>query len=271
MSVQELAALILRHERELHFAAGALMILVGVMVWLVEVCGGARATYGRYASLSTARWYGPTVHPKMAWVFQESWAFMVALMLITVGEPRCLASRPNQILLAMFMGHYAYRSFWYPLRMRGGARMPIGLCLLASLFCAFNGYLQARAWTALDLVSVATPAEQALFGVGCALWAVGLAVNLHSDSVLRNLRKPGETGYKIPYGGAFELVTGANYFGEILEWCGYALAAQHIVAVAFAVFTFCNTGPRAYHHHLWYREKFDDYPPARRALIPWVW
>lgn len=29
---------------------------------------------------------------------------------------------------------------------------------------------------------------------------VGMTINIHSDHVLRNLRKPGETGYKIPRG-----------------------------------------------------------------------
>ena len=30
--------------------------------------------------------------------------------------------------------------------------------------------------------------------VGLALWAVGWGVNLHSDHILRNLRKPGDSG-----------------------------------------------------------------------------
>jgi hypothetical protein len=37
-------------------------------------------------------------------------------------------------------------------------------------------------------------------------------------------RRPGETGYKIPHGGLFRLVTGANFLGEIFEWGGWALA-----------------------------------------------
>jgi hypothetical protein len=37
-------------------------------------------------------------------------------------------------------------------------------------------------------------------------------------------RRPGETGYKIPHGGLFRLVTGANFLGEIIEWGGWALA-----------------------------------------------
>jgi 3-oxo-5-alpha-steroid 4-dehydrogenase 1 len=44
-------------------------------------------------------------------------------------------------------------------------------------------------------------------------------------SVLRNLRKPGDTGYYIPKGGMFEYVSGANFFGEILEWTGFAIAS----------------------------------------------
>ena len=49
---------------------------------------------------------------------------------------------------------------------------------------------------------------------------------LHSDSILASLRGPGETGYKIPRGGLFCLLSAPNYFGETLEWCGFAAFAQ---------------------------------------------
>lgn len=78
-------------------------------------------------------------------------------------------------------------------------------------------------------------------------------------------------GYSIPRGGMFELVSGANFFGEILEWLGWAVAAWRLPAGAFALFTACNIGPRAWHHHLDYRRRFGSaYPQHRKALIPFI-
>uniref|UniRef100_A0A5F9DFC2 Steroid 5 alpha-reductase 1 n=1 Tax=Oryctolagus cuniculus TaxID=9986 RepID=A0A5F9DFC2_RABIT len=105
---------------------------------------------------------------------------------------------------------------------------------------------------------------------GFALWFLGLLINIHSDHILRNLRRPGETGYKIPRGGLFEFVTAANYFGEITEWCGFALASWSLQGSAFAMFTFCVLLTRAEQHHQWYLEKFEDYPKFRKILIPFL-
>lgn len=89
------------------------------------------------------------------------------------------------------------------------------------------------------------------FIIGVLLFGLGMFINMHSDMLLRRLRKPGETAYKIPYGGAFNLVTGsvistleahfvaANYFGELTEWLGYTIAMWDVAALQFFVFTFC--------------------------------
>jgi len=42
-----------------------------------------------------------------------------------------------------------------------------------------------------------------MFFSGLAMFISGLVINIHSDHILRNLRKPGETGYKIPTGTLF--------------------------------------------------------------------
>ena len=50
-------------------------------------------------------------------------------------------------------------------------------------------------------------------------------------------------------GGMFTYVSGANFFGEIVEWSGFALACWSIPSLSFAVFTALNIGPRAIQHH----------------------
>eukprot|EP00660_Eupelagonema_oceanica_P014850 gene14850-biopygen37094 len=42
---------------------------------------------------------------------------------------------------------------------------------------------------------------------------------------------PETVPYKIPYGGAFEYVSGANFFGEIVEWYGWGIAGVAVDAV----------------------------------------
>lgn len=265
------------NEPELHSAACWLIVLVGACVAFVEHGLGARAPYGRHSALMVARWYGPTIDPRAAWCFQESWAVIVPIALLcstgAAARAHCLASPGNLALLGMFVGHYAYRSVGYPLRMpRGASRMPIGLCALATAFMAFNGYVQGRAWTALEVVDLHSDASLARLGLGAFVWAAGLSINLQSDALLRGLRRPSETGYSVPRGGAFEYVSCANYLGEIVEWCGYALASGgRLPAVAWAFFTAANLVPRAKHHHEWYRDKFDDYPKHRKALVPFLW
>ena len=73
-----------------------------------------------------------------------------------------------------------------------------------------------------------------------------------------------------PFGGLYRWVSCPNYLGEILEWSGWALATWSWPGLAFAVFTFANLAPRALSTHRWYRETFADYPPERKALVPFV-
>ena len=98
----------------------------------------------------------------------------------------------------------------------------------------------------------------------------GDALDLRADSILRNLRTPGESSYKIPRGGLYERISCPNYLGEILEWLGWALATWSLAGLAFAVYTIANLGPRAISHHRWYQREFDDYPGDRKALIPYL-
>jgi len=137
------------------------------------------------------------------------------------------------------------------------------------LYCSLNGYLQARRLMVLH----AYPEEwltQPRFLIGSVIFVVGFIMNNVADYVLRNLRKPGQTSYQIPYGAGFGYVSAANYFWELVEWWGFCIACWSYSALSFAFFSMCNLVPRAWQVHHFYRNKFEDYPPNRKAVIPFI-
>ena len=48
----------------------------------------------------------------------------------------------------------------------------------------------------------------------------------------------------------FNYVTAANYFGELVEWCGFLMLTWPSPASGcFLYMTFCNLAPRAWSRH----------------------
>ncbi|XP_003134204.5 3-oxo-5-alpha-steroid 4-dehydrogenase 1 [Sus scrofa] len=243
----------------LAYLEGALAFLCYVILKLVG------SPYGRYASPRSAF----RLPARAAWAVQELPSLALPILACAGAPAERLSRWPNCILLAMFLIHYAQRALVFPFLIRGGKPMPLYPFILAFLFCTYNGYLQSR-YLSQYAVYADDWVTDPRFLAGFALWFIGMLINIHSDHVLRNLRKPGETGYKIPRGGLFEYVTAANYLGEVVEWCGYALASWSIQGSAFALFTFCVLCTRAQQHHQWYHEKFEDYPKFRKIMIPFL-
>jgi len=224
-----------------------------------------RAWYGRY---TTNTGYGPLIPGKLSWMLQESPCVIVPLIFLYYANPACLGSPINMLIIAMFLIHYIQRALIYPLLIQGGKPTPLLVFFLALLFCTTNSVVQMHS---LTLHHVYTLAEAGRVALGIVIFFLGMAINVQSDAILRNLRKPGETGYKIPRGGMFEYVSGANFFGEIVEWAGYAIACWSLSGFSFWFFTLCNIGPRGYHHHQWYLQKFKgEYPKERKAIIPFI-
>ncbi|CAG0882136.1 unnamed protein product [Darwinula stevensoni] len=225
-----------------------------------------RAPYGRYTS---TRYGKLTIPSNLAWFIQESSCFFTALYVLLTTLRRSIPS-VNKVLLFMFFAHYFQRGFVYPYLMKKSQEHPLFITLNAVLFCVYHGYLQA-----FYLVEAATyPAHHFYtpqFLLGSALFLIGMGTNMHSDHLLRSLRGSGESGYKIPRGGIFEYVSAGNYFGELLEWWGFALASWFsLPALSFAVFVALFLIPRGMHHHKFYQEKFEDYPKNRKAIIPFI-
>jgi hypothetical protein len=100
-----------------------------------------------------------------------------------------------------------------------------------------------------------------------------MAINMHSDYVIRHLRKPGDTNHYLPSRGLYRYVTSANYFGEFIEWCGFAILTWSLSGAVFALWTFANLAPRAHRIYKRYLSEFPDQMAARprKRMIPYVW
>ena len=55
-----------------------------------------------------------------------------------------------------------------------------------------------------------------------------------------------------------------------MEWLGWAVARWSYSRLAFFAYTAADLLPRGLSHHRWYLDRFDDYPPGRKAVIPGV-
>lgn len=108
------------------------------------------------------------------------------------------------------------------------------------------------------------------FIAGVVIFITGMVINLTADEKLIHLRKTRSNGYQIPYGGLFNRISCPNFFGEMVEWFGFAVLCWSLPAFAFFIWTFCNLVPRALDHHKWYKKQFADYPVKRKAVFPFI-
>jgi hypothetical protein len=240
------------------------MIITGVITF--SACLVLPAPYGRY---STGKGWGPLVPAKLAWFVMESPNLWVPAFVYILYKRGNLNNYCNLLLFCCFLLHYVNRAIIYPLRMVQTSKpMPLTVCILAFMFCTWNGLLQS-----MSLIVVQDLPDEYIYDIrftlGISLFIIGMCVNIYADDALMRLKSQGR-GYMIPRGGLFDLVSCPNYCGEIIEWFGFALACWSIPAFAFAFYTFSNIGPRGYQHHLWYQGKFDEYPKDRKAVIPFV-
>lgn len=231
-----------------------------------------KAAYGRHKGSKTAWWWGPGVPTRGAWVVMEAPSALGFAAIYCLGD-RALQPVPL-ILLAMWQAHYFHRSFIYPFfrRVTPGDTTPLLVPVLAFATNLGVSFLNATilSWSDIgrdyDLAWLADPR----FLIGAAVFGTGYYINRKADAMLAALRKPGETGYKIPRGWLYEKISCPNYLGEFLVWTGWAIATWSLAGAVFLLWTLSNLLPRALENHRWYRRAFAEYPPQRRAVFPGV-
>ncbi|MGC4116644.1 MAG: methyltransferase [Myxococcales bacterium] len=228
--------------------------------------------YGRFAD---AKW-GFAVDPRLGWFLMELPSSVVFLLFFFQGPHRF--EPVPLVFLGIWCVHYANRGFFFPASMRvpKGAKASFGMLVLGMgwVVTSLHGYLNgtfASSFAGRDTSWFTDP--RFLFGL--ALYATSLALNIHSDAIVRNLRtkeevQAGTKVYRIPQGGLFRWISSPSYLTELTAWAGFAILTWSLAGLFIFAISCANLLPRVFATHRWYKERFPDYPAERKALIPFV-
>lgn len=239
---------------------------IGIALFVFVLLFWIPAPYGRHQR----KGWGPQVPFLFGWIVMEIPA-LLGMFLLYFYSPKAFSVIPF-IFLALWCIHYFQRTFIYSFIRRDRSRpIPLSVVLMGFTFNIGNAYLNGFYLFYIGSDYALTWLYDPRFLLGVCLFLVGWAINIQSDTILLKLRNPGEHGYKIPKGGFYRWISCPNYFGETLEWLGWAFLTWSPGGFVFAFWTFANLAPRAKTHHHWYQEKFNDYPQKRKAIIPFLW
>lgn len=250
-----------------YYTVLAIMVVLAVIVFIA-----LQRITPAYGIVYNPKW-GPAIGNRLGWIIMEAPVFCAMLIMWLLsprrGEPALI------VMTALFLLHYFQRSFIFPFLIKGKNKMPLSIILSGVTFNLINAYM-IGGWFFYILPPKEYPVSwlwSPLFILGTLVFFAGMAINIKSDSIIRNLRKPGDNGHYIPRKGLFKYVTSANYFGEFTEWVGFAILSWSIPGAIFALWTFANLAPRAKATHRRYLDMFgDEYASLhRRYILPFLY
>ncbi len=251
---------------ELAFYNGLIRIWFLVAVVLFIILFYIRAPYGRFSRIG----WGPAVADRAGWLIMEAAAVIVFTVCFIKGSN----STTTAILIMYLLWeiHYVHRAFIYPFSRRSSTRqIPLFVIGAGFLFNVINSYLNGRYIFSISNSYNSEWLINPRFVVGVFAFVAGFFINRRADYLLSSLRKSGEKGHRIPYGGLYRWISCPNYLGELIEWTGWAVMTWSLPGLAFAGWTAANLIPRARANHKWYLNHFPDYPPSHKALFPGIW
>lgn len=234
-----------------------LWIIIALIIFPINLI--YKAPYGKH---STKKW-GKTIDNKTGWILMEFPALITCpLIYYIVVEEISLSIG----FIFIWITHYFNRTIIYPLKIKTkGKKIPIAIVASAFFFNVINGILNGYFIATIPFESISF----ICILIGFIIFIIGLYINISSDNTLIKLRT-NQKGYVIPKGGLFNYVSCPNFFGEIIEWLGFAIMTLNLGSISFLIWTICNLIPRSKAHHNWYKENFENYPKKRKAVIPYL-
>lgn len=225
------------------------------------------APYGRHEK--SGKSCGPMVHQRIAHTVSDATpgVLVFSLVFFFFGHQR---EFPNITFYCLWLCHYLHRGFIHPWIMKySSPKTPLGIPLGGLFPNLLYSFLNA------DWIGTADYdngyCKDPRFIMGIAFFVTGFVMNRYADLTLRKLRSDYSTGYSVPYGCLFNHISCPNYLGEMLEWLGWALGTWSVAGLVWFLFGCGTFVPRARHNHQWYKDEFPNYPPNRKALIPFVY
>ena len=219
----------------------ALAVVVFIVLQFVE------AGYG----ITIDKKWGLAINNKIAWFCMETPVFILMTVLCLLS-PRMTpfnmaTSLVPLVIFILFQTHYVRRSFIFPFLLKGKSKMPVTTMLMGVIFNICNALMQGGwiFYKSSESMYAVSWLWSPQFIIGAVIFFGGMALNIQSDKIIQNLRKPGDSKHYLPLKGLFKYVTGAHYFGEVIEWIGFAILTWSLSGVVFALWTFANLVPRA--------------------------
>ncbi|AGT43461.1 DUF1295 domain-containing protein [Treponema pedis] len=217
--------------------------------------------------------YGKMINKKWGFSFNNkaAWFIMEVPTLITMITLMCIwASGENFVRIiigSFFILHYSQRVLIFPFLLKGKSKMPVTVVLMGVLFNTVNAFL-IGSWlfylSPKDMYRISWLYDPR-FIIGVFIFLSGMAINIDSDKYIRSLRKEGDTAHYFPHKRMYRYVSSANYFGEIIEWCGFAILSWSLAGALFAFWTAANLVPRSYAINKKYKE---DFPEEFESIKP---
>jgi 3-oxo-5-alpha-steroid 4-dehydrogenase 1 len=239
------------------------LLIFGFAVVVFVLLFFVSAPYGKFSR----KGWGPNVKSKWAWLLMEFPSpFLMTLFFILSPQKDV----PQFIFITFWLGHYIHRTFIYPFTQSGSEKpYPLILVSMAFVFNLLNGYANGYG-TFRHVVFSFSWIMSWKFTLGFFVFIAGFVINKMADEKFRKMRIGNPEKYVMPKGWLFNYISSPHYFGEILEWTGWAFMTWTLPGFAFAVFTFANLFPRAWASHQYYKANFPDYPENRKAVIPFI-
>jgi hypothetical protein len=235
----------------------AFSVLVFVILFFIT------APYGKFMR----KGWGQAIKSKWAWLSMEFLSPALILLFFILSPDKNVV---GIIFVSAWLFHYVHRTFIYPFSQSGRDKpYPLVVAMMAMVFNLLNGFVNGYGVFHLMEYNISWLGSWQ-FIAGIIIFSAGFIINKTADEKLRLLRRNNGNEYVIPEGWLFKYISCPHYFGELIEWGGWALMTWSVPGLAFFAFTFANLFPRAVRTHRWYRTHFKEYPQRRKAIVPFI-